>query len=103
MFCHVLNIEGAVSADGRTGDGAGILIEIPHVFFSKQCDFELPVETEYAVGMLFLPQKKTQANQCINIFQNEIKRQSLKILGWRDVPVNSKVVGPIASKKSTSS
>ncbi len=93
-----LEHRGAVSADGRTGDGAGILIEIPHVFFSKQCDFELPVETEYAVGMLFLPQKKTQANQCINIFQNEIKRQSLKILGWRDVPVNSKVVGSIASK-----
>ena len=93
-----LEHRGAVSSDGRTGDGAGILIEIPHLFFSKQCDFKLPVETKYAVGMLFLPQKKTQANQCINIFQDEIERQSLKIIGWRDVPVNSKVVGEIASK-----
>ena len=93
-----LEHRGAVSSDGRTGDGAGILIEIPHLFFSKQCDFKLPVETKYAVGMLFLPQKKTQANQCINIFQDEIKKQSLKIIGWRDVPVNSKVVGAIASK-----
>ena len=93
-----LEHRGAVSSDGRTGDGAGILIEIPHLFFSKQCDFKLPVETKYAVGMLFLPQKKTQANQCINIFQDEIERQSLKIIGWRDVPVNSKVVGAIASK-----
>ncbi len=49
-----LEHRGAVSADGKTGDGAGILIEIPHDFLSKQCDFELPELNQYAVGMVFL-------------------------------------------------
>ena len=57
-----LEHRGAVSSDGRTGDGAGILIEIPHEFFSNQCDFDLPDPNEYAVGMVFLPQKINQSN-----------------------------------------
>ena len=93
-----LEHRGAVSSDGRTGDGAGILIEIPHDFFIKECDFTLPNSNEYAVGMVFLPNKVNQSNHCIKIFEDEIKKQDLKILGWRDVPVNSKVVGSIASK-----
>ena len=48
---------GAVSSDGKTGDGAGILIEIPHDYFVKQCDFNLPNPYEYAVGMVFLTSK----------------------------------------------
>ena len=93
-----LEHRGAVSSDGRTGDGAGILIEIPHKFFSKECNFDLPEPGEYAVGMLFLPQKINQANYCIKTFEDEIKIQKLNIIGWRDVPINSKVVGSIASK-----
>ncbi len=93
-----LEHRGAVSSDGRTGDGAGILIQIPHEFFVKECDFEIPDPTEYAVGMLFLPQKLNQSNFCIKIFEDEINKQNLKIIGWRDVPVNSKVVGSIAAK-----
>ena len=93
-----LEHRGAVSSDGRTGDGAGILIEIPHDFFIKECDFTLPNPNEYAVGMVFLPNKVNQSNHCIKIFEDEIKKQDLNILGWRDVPVNSKVVGSIASK-----
>ncbi len=93
-----LEHRGAVSSDGRTGDGAGILIQIPHEFFVKECDFEIPDPTEYAVGMLFLPQKVNQSNFCIKIFEDEINKQNLKIIGWRDVPVNSKVVGSIAAK-----
>jgi glutamate synthase (ferredoxin) len=53
---------------------------------------------EYAVGMVFLPNKVNQSNHCIRIFEDEIKKQDLNLLGWRDVPVNSKVVGSIASK-----
>ena len=49
---------GAVDADGKTGDGAGILIEIPHEFFSNSVSFKLPNPNNYAVGMVFLPQKK---------------------------------------------
>ena len=89
---------GAVSSDGKTGDGAGILIEIPHDFFTKQCDFELPDSYEYAVGMVFLPQKINQLKYCVEIFEKEITKQGLEILGWRNVPVNSKVVGSIAAK-----
>ena len=55
-----LEHRGAVSADGKTGDGAGILIEIPHDFFVKKCDFKLPEFHEYAVGMVFSPKKKTK-------------------------------------------
>ena len=91
-----LEHRGAVSSDGRTGDGAGILIEIPHEFFVKQCDFTIPSSNEYAVGMVFLPNKVNQSNHCIKIFEDEIKNQDLEILGWRNVPVNSKVVGSIA-------
>ena len=93
-----LEHRGAVSSDGRTGDGAGILIEIPDIFFRKECKFNLPEFKEYAVGMVFLPPKKNQLNYCVDIFEEEIKRQGLNILGWRDVPVNSKVVGAIASQ-----
>ena len=93
-----LEHRGAVSSDGKTGDGAGILIEIPHDYFVKQCDFKLPKPFDYAVGMVFLPQKINQLNYCVEIFEKEIKNQDLKILGWRNVPVNSKVVGSIAAK-----
>ena len=93
-----LEHRGAVSSDGRTGDGAGILIEIPHSFFAKKCDFSLPEPNEYAVGMVFLPKSVNQSNHCIKVFENEIDKQNLKVLGWRDVPIDSKVVGSIASK-----
>ena len=93
-----LEHRGAVSADGKTGDGAGILIEIPHEFFSKKTPFKLPNPNEYGVGMVFLPQKKNQRDICINIFEKKIEEKGLKILGWRKVPVNKKVVGKIASK-----
>ncbi len=93
-----LEHRGAVSADGKTGDGAGILIEIPHEFFSKTTPFKLPNPNEYGVGMVFLPQKKNQRDICINIFEKKIEEKGLKILGWRKVPVNKKVVGKIASK-----
>src|SRR5210317_555630 len=85
-----LEHRGAVSSDGKTGDGAGILIEIPHDFFVKKCDFTIPNSNEYAVGMVFLPNKVNQSNHCIGIFEEEIKKQDLDIIGWRDVPVNSK-------------
>ena len=93
-----LEHRGAVSSDGKTGDGAGILIEIPHNYFVKQCEFDLPKPFDYAVGMVFLPQKINQLNYCVDIFEKEIQKQGLNILGWRNVPVNSKVVGSIAAK-----
>ena len=67
------------------------------IFLEKNVLFELPEPQQYAVGMLFLPQKINQAKHCSDIFEKEIKRQGLSILGWRDVPLNSKIVGSIAA------
>ncbi|QCW98899.1 glutamate synthase large subunit [Aggregatimonas sangjinii] len=91
-----LEHRGAVSADGKTGDGAGILIDIPHDFFQEECDFELPEPGEYAVSNVFLPQKSNQRDFCISVFEENIKKQGLRLLGWRDVPVNRTIPGRIA-------
>ena len=56
-------------------------------------NFNLPNPYDYAVGMVFLPQKINQLNYCVDVFEKEIQKQGLNILGWRNVPVNSKVVG----------
>ena len=96
MLCN-LEHRGAVSSDGRTGDGAGILIDIPHDFFRKVCEFKIPNEGDYAVGMVFLPQRAQQNKICRQAFENEIEKQKLEILGWRDVPVDSRAVGRVAS------
>ncbi|WP_369047657.1 glutamate synthase large subunit [Tenacibaculum sp. UWU-22] len=93
-----LEHRGAVSSDGRTGDGAGILIDIPHEFFKRVCSFSIPEPKEYAVGMLFLPKSANQANFCTTTFEEEIKKQGLRVIGWREVPVDSYSVGKIASK-----
>ena len=91
-----LEHRGAVSSDGVTGDGAGILIDIPHKFFKTFCEFELPEAGQYAVSNVFLPRKENQRTYCIEVFETEIKKQGLHVLGWREVPVNSDVLGDIA-------
>ncbi len=91
-----LEHRGAVSSDGKTGDGAGILIDIPHDFFSQVCTFDLPEPGSYAVGNVFLPQKENQRTFCISIFEENIKKQGLQLLGWRNVPVNRSIPGRIA-------
>jgi glutamate synthase (NADPH/NADH) large chain len=94
-----LEHRGAVSSDGRTGDGAGILFDIPHDFFKKVCDFEIPEVREYAVGMAFMPKSPNQAAFCKTTFENAIKDQNLSIIGWRDVPVDVSNLGQIAAEK----
>ncbi|WP_286827999.1 glutamate synthase central domain-containing protein, partial [Maribacter sp. UBA4516] len=93
-----LEHRGAVSADGKTGDGAGILVDIPHDFFQAVCSFDLPEAGEYAVGNIFFPRKENQRNFCISVFEENIKKQGLKLLGWRDVPVNRSIPGRIAAE-----
>ena len=91
-----LEHRGGVSADGKTGDGAGLLIDIPHIYFKRVCDFTIPNQREYAVGMVFLPKVSNQYNFCKTTFENELKIQGLAILGWREVPVDSCQLGEIA-------
>ncbi len=92
-----LEHRGAVSADGKTGDGAGILIDIPHDFFTEHCDFKLPAAGEYAVSNVFLPKKENQRQFCIDTFEQNIIDQGLVLLGWRDVPVDHIHIGEIAA------
>lgn len=93
-----LEHRGAVSSDGKTGDGAGILIDIPHDFFVKNCSFNLPKPGEYAVSNMFLPQRENQRNFCVDIFTKYVEEQELEILGWRNVPVDTSVLGKIAAE-----
>ena len=91
-----LEHRGGVSSDGKTGDGAGLLIDIPHDYFKRVCEFDIPASREYAIGMVFLPKNKNQYNFCRETFEKEIKAQGLAILGWRKVPVDSSQLGEIA-------
>ncbi|MFW2348239.1 MAG: glutamate synthase subunit alpha, partial [Wenyingzhuangia sp.] len=91
-----LEHRGGVSADGKTGDGAGLLIDIPHDYFKRVCEFEIPEQRKYAVGMTFLPKNWNQHRFCKETFEKEISNQGLTILGWREVPVDSSQLGEIA-------
>ncbi|WP_124981434.1 glutamate synthase large subunit [Nonlabens xiamenensis] len=91
-----LEHRGAVSADGRTGDGAGILIDIPHSFFQSKCEFDLPEAGAYAVSNVFLPLKENQRKYCIQVFEEQLQLQGIELLGWRDVPIDESVLGDIA-------
>ena len=93
-----LEHRGAVSSDGKTGDGAGILIDIPHKFFVDECNFTIPKAGDYAVGNVFFPKKENQRDYCISVFEENIKKQGLHLLGWRNVPVNKAIPGRIAGE-----
>ena len=96
-----LTHRGAVSADGKTGDGAGILMKIPHDFFVKDCrknEIFLPEEGRYAVGMVFLPQDNEQRRRCMGAFKRSVTEEGLNLLGWREVPVNTDALGRIAKE-----
>jgi glutamate synthase (NADPH/NADH) large chain len=95
---HILeNLEhrGAVGADPLTGDGAGILIQIPHEFLSAECEalgFKLPPPGQYAVGHLFLPQDERLRQHCQVVIRRVVRQEGLELLGFRRVPVdNSKL------------
>lgn len=94
-----LTHRGAVGADPRTGDGAGILIQIPHDFLSKVCadiGMKLPAQGRYGVGMMFLPAEKAERTICEKIIEECIAGEGQKLLGWRDVPVDPESVGDSA-------
>lgn len=93
-----LEHRGAVSADGKTGDGAGILIDIPHEFLRQVCEFDLPAPGGYAAGNVFLPPSPNQRDYCIRVFEASCRKAGLEILGWRDVPVDPSVPGRIAAE-----
>ena len=91
---------GAVDADGKTGDGAGIHVEIPHDFFREHvaATGHEPSEMRFAVGQIFLPRVDMAAQErCRTIVESEILRFGYGIYGWRQVPVNTGVIGEKAN------
>lgn len=83
-------------AEGKTGDGVGILLQISHKFFSKVCQplgIKLGGEREYGIAMLFLPQDELQSNQAKKMFEIITEKEGLEFLGYREVPVYPEVLG----------
>ena len=83
-------------AEGKTGDGVGILLQISHDFFKRECNklgFDIGEEREYGIAQLFFPQNELKRNQAKKMFEIIIEKEGLKLLGYRDVPVDDKVLG----------
>ncbi|MBR0471058.1 MAG: glutamate synthase large subunit, partial [Clostridia bacterium] len=83
-------------ADGKTGDGVGILLQISHKFFKKAAEKEgitLGGERDYAVGMFFFPQNELLRNQAKKMFEIIARKEGLNVLGWRNVPSDTTVIG----------
>lgn len=83
-------------AEGKTGDGVGILLQISHNFFSKVCKplgIFFDSERDYGVGMFFFPQDELKRNQAKNIFEVIVAKEGMEFHGWREVPIHSDVLG----------
>ncbi|NLS10208.1 glutamate synthase large subunit [Nesterenkonia sp. MY13] len=87
---------GAVGGDVGTGDGAGILTQLPDELFRAVLDFELPAAGEYAAGTAYLPQDETERADMMATFEQMAADQGLTLLGWRDVPVDASMIGSLA-------
>ncbi|MDR3764298.1 MAG: glutamate synthase large subunit [Acidobacteriota bacterium] len=94
-----LEHRGASGCDPETGDGAGVLIQIPHEYFLRECAAQgiaLPEPGQYAVGMVFLPVGKLERLQCEGVVESIGKEEGLEVLGWRDTPVETNAIGRVA-------
>ena len=83
-------------AEGKTGDGVGILLQISHKFFKKAVKplgIELGEEREYGIGMFFFPQDELKRNQSKKMFEIIVEKEGLEFLGWREVPTYPNVLG----------
>jgi len=95
ILCN-LEHRGAVGADPRAGDGAGILVQIPHAFFKRKAaeiGFKLPKPGDYAIGALFMPKETAWRKVIQSIIAEQIKNEGLMLLGWRDVPSDNSSLG----------
>jgi glutamate synthase domain-containing protein 2/glutamate synthase domain-containing protein 1/glutamate synthase domain-containing protein 3 len=94
-----LHHRGAAGADEMTGDGAGILFQIPHEFFEEQCGrlgFTLPEQAHYGVGMVLGPKQANLRKECERILESAIGYYGMTVMGWRDVPTANDCLGEIA-------
>ena len=91
---------GGTGSDPQSGDGAGVLIQIPHEYLRDQCvalNIELPDQGKYAVGMLFFPQNSAVREECRKVLNQYIEKLGFELLGYRRVPVDSTVPGKTAA------
>jgi len=102
---HALNVlknlyhRGACGCEANTGDGAGILMQIPHAFFRKVCSeigIHLPSSGEYGIGMVFLPPDPYDRRECEKRLEDIIIEEGQYLLGWRTVPTNNASIGNTA-------
>ena len=96
-----LEHRGACGCDPNTGDGAGLLIQIPHRFFAREAErlkFSLPKTGEYGVGMVFLPHGKDERAACQALIEKVAIGEGQKVLGWREVPRDSSTIGEVAQE-----
>ena len=95
-----LEHRGGAGADKDTGDGAGILVQIPHEFFKRECEvlgINLPAAGEYGVGMVFAHKYESLRNEQKRIFEEVVREEGQVVLGWREVPVDGTKVGKEAA------
>src|SRR3989442_234711 len=94
-----LNHRGACGCEKNTGDGAGILLQMPHLFLKEVCrdtKIPLPAPDEYGVGMVFLPSDRDERAACEKLFTGIVKEEGQRLLGWRTVPTDNSSLGETA-------
>lgn len=87
---------GAMGADNSSGDGAGILLQIPHQFITEVLKLRVGEAGKYGTGLIFLPKDEMEADVCLDILTKQIEDEGLKLVSYRDVPVDTSVPGEIA-------
>jgi glutamate synthase (NADPH/NADH) large chain/glutamate synthase (ferredoxin) len=93
-----LEHRGAEGADTKTGDGAGILTQLPDAFFRGVCEFELPPAGEYGVGVCFFPADEVRRSKLEELLELNVRIEGQELLGWREVPVDEQHVGDTANR-----
>ncbi|MGH7822300.1 MAG: glutamate synthase subunit alpha, partial [Candidatus Binatia bacterium] len=98
-----LEHRGACGCDPLTGDGAGLLLQIPHAFYRSELEAhgeELPEPGQYGTGLVFLPRDRAQRRRCQQILEDKIFGIGQKLICWRRVPVDENALGPLARKSA---
>ncbi|MDP7579018.1 MAG: glutamate synthase large subunit [SAR202 cluster bacterium] len=96
-----LGHRGATGADPETGDGAGILLQMPHQFLKLEAakiGITLPPQGKYGVGATFLPQDSVQRQACENLIERVVLEEGQRFLGWRNVPISPDAIGNLANR-----
>ena len=99
-LCH----RGATGAEANTGDGAGILIQLPHEFFMRSCatlGIRLPKPGRYGVGLFFASRNERARDQAMSLFAGIVEDEGQHLLGWREVPTNNAALGEMARSRGT--